>query len=111
MNHIKYTFSFLAVFVSFFSLPLLAQNLPNTLWKVIYASSEEKVDDQPNCKKEFVIDNDKSTFWQTDFMTNKEFSPHELQIDLGVKASISGVTLVPRQRNSSGKCKIGRAHV
>lgn len=71
---------------------------------MIYASSEELKMDQPNCAKELLIDNDYKTFWQSRFSSQKEFSPHEIRIDLGAKAQLNGITLVPRQRNSSGKC-------
>lgn len=81
-----------------------AQNLPNTLWKVIYASSEESMKDQPNCRKELIIDNDPNTFWHSRYSRDKELNPHEILIDLGARAKISTVTLLPRQRNSSGKC-------
>lgn len=83
-----------------------AQNLPNTLWRVVAASSEELNQDQPNCRKELIIDGNTSTFWHSKFSKNKKLNPHEIEIDLGAKAKLVGVTLVPRQRNSSGKCTL-----
>lgn len=80
------------------------QSLPNSLWKIKYASSEEPINSLPSGSAKMVIDGDKSTFWHSQYSGNKATNPHEIQIDLGALALISEVDLVPRQKSSSGRC-------
>lgn len=63
-------------------------------WKVVYADSEE-LDDANNIATN-VFDLQESTYWHTDYSTNKPEHPHQIVIDLGEDQKVTGFSYLPR---------------
>lgn len=73
--------------------------LSRDTWKVVRADSI-----QPNeGEAENAIDHNPETFWHTRWQGDAPRPPHELVIDLGVRAELSGVSILPRQGNENGR--------
>lgn len=90
---------YLLVIILFFSFSLQSQNLPQSLWKVKYESSY-----QTEHSAIRIIDGDTTTYWHSAINPQKAIPPHEIQIDLGAKASFNAVVLSPRKNNTAGRC-------
>lgn len=73
--------------------------LPRDGWKVVSADSEEKGEGEAV----HAIDGKPDSYWHTKWSGNAPRPPHELVIDLGVKAELSGVTVLPRQDQENGR--------
>ncbi len=76
-------------------------SLPRDTWKIVRADSEESGEGEAI----HAIDGKPDTYWHTRWQGAAPRPPHELVIDLGVKAELAGVTLLPRQDNENGRIK------
>ncbi len=88
-------------FTSMVELRLLGQNgqvLPVLDWKVVYADSEEILWVSHTTDK--IFDNQESTFWHTDWHSNRPGFPHQVIIDLGTTMAIRGMNNLSRTDNS-----------
>ena len=73
--------------------------LPRDTWKIVRADSFEPSEGEPA----HAIDGKPNTYWHTRWQGNAPRPPHELVIDLGVKAELTGVTVRPgRTRKTAG---------
>lgn len=79
------------------------QEIPRTEWKVLYADSEELSGDDGNAAN--VFDLQFTSIWHTEWESKSPKMPHQIVIDLGAKYTVSGMKLLPRQGNSSGRIK------
>lgn len=79
------------------------QEIPRTNWKVVYADSEELSGDDGNAAN--VFDLQFTSIWHTEWENKSPKMPHQLVIDLGGKYTVTGMKLLPRQDNSSGRIK------
>ena len=75
--------------------------LTHDTWKIVRADSEEAGEGDAI----HAIDGKPDTYWHTHWQGSAPRPPHELVIDLGIKAEVSGVTLLPRQDNENGRIK------
>ncbi len=75
--------------------------LPRDGWTIIKVDSEQ----QGEGEAIHAIDGQPNTYWHTQWSGSSPRPPHELIVDLGVKAELSGVTLLPRQDNINGLIK------
>ncbi|HDS85011.1 MAG TPA: discoidin domain-containing protein, partial [Phycisphaerales bacterium] len=67
--------------------------------KVIYTSS-----DQSGYEGQKAIDGDPATMWHTRWSPQATPRPHEIRIELSRPATITGITVLPRQdSNSNGR--------
>jgi len=67
-------------------------------WRVVYADSQH-----PNeGEAEHLIDGHGHTYWHTDWSSDSNAYPHEVQIDLGETMYIEGFTLLQRQDSRNG---------
>ena len=73
--------------------------LPRDTWKVVRADSEQKDEGEAI----HAIDGKPDTYWHTQWQGGEPRPPHELVIDLGVKAELSGITVLPRQEQENGR--------
>ena len=75
--------------------------LPRDTWKIVSVDSEQAGEGEAA----HAIDGKPDTYWHTRWQGTAPRPPHELVIDLGVKAELTGVTLLPRQDNVNGRIK------
>jgi hypothetical protein len=80
------------------SLPDLVE-IPQTEWHLLYADSQETVQDDAGAVNAF--DGDISTIWQTQWYPTDTPPPHEIQIDLGDEYHLGGFLYLPRQDGST----------
>ncbi|QUE51642.1 discoidin domain-containing protein [Luteolibacter ambystomatis] len=73
--------------------------LPRDTWKIVRADSAEKGEGEASQ----AIDGKPDTYWHTQWQGNAPRPPHELVVDLGVKAELAGITVLPRQENENGR--------
>lgn len=73
--------------------------LPKDSWKIVSTDSFERREGEAAN----AIDGKPDTYWHTQWQGNAPRPPHELVIDLGVKAELSGVTVLPRQDQENGR--------
>ena len=73
--------------------------LPKDSWKVVKADSEEKQEGEATN----AIDGKPDTYWHTQWQGTAPSPPHEIVIDLGMKAELSGITILPRQDQENGR--------
>lgn len=73
--------------------------LPRDTWKIVRVDSEQKDEGEAI----HAIDGKPDTYWHTQWQGNAPRPPHELVVDLGVKAEISGITVMPRQDQQNGR--------
>lgn len=71
-------------------------SLPNKGWKIASVSSESKGNEKFAAN---AIDGDPRTHWHTNFAGDPDEHPHEIVIDLGRPANITGVRYLARQDN------------
>jgi len=71
--------------------------LATTLWKVVYADSEEITSATNSADK--IFDKQESVIWQTVRKGGKSPHPHQVVIDLGESVLISGFKILPRSDN------------
>ncbi len=64
-------------------------------WRVIAVSSEETAGELADARRAF--DGNPQTFWHSEWSRRQARYPHELVIDLGVRAKVAGFRLLPRQ--------------
>jgi PKD repeat protein len=76
--------------------------LPKNEWKLIYVDSEEL--NYPGYAT-MSFDGDPETIWHTRWSTGDDPYPHEIQVDLGKKYSISNFTYLTRQDGENGRIK------
>ncbi len=85
--------------------PIARREFPLTLrkelWSVVKADSVEQGEGNPV----HAFDGKPETYWHTRWQGAEPKPPHELVIDLGVKAEISGFTMLPRQQQENGRIK------
>ncbi|MCW1921487.1 discoidin domain-containing protein [Luteolibacter arcticus] len=73
--------------------------LPRDTWKILRADSEAKGEGEAA----YAIDGNPETYWHTQWQGSAPRPPHELAVDLGVKAELSGITVLPRQDQENGR--------
>lgn len=85
--------------------PISRREIPLTLrkelWKVVRADSVEPGEGDAV----HAIDGKPETYWHTRWQGAEPKPPHELVIDLGGRAEIAAVTLLPRQQQVNGRIK------
>ncbi|MBN1605492.1 MAG: family 43 glycosylhydrolase [Polyangiaceae bacterium] len=64
-------------------------------WSLVYVDSEETAGEDGSGVNAF--DESISTFWHTQWQDAKPPPPHEIQIDLGARYSLTGMQYTPRQ--------------
>jgi hypothetical protein len=64
-------------------------------WSLVYVDSEETAGEDGSAVNAF--DESVSTFWHTEWQDAKPPPPHEIQIDLGARYSLTGMQYTPRQ--------------
>ncbi|WP_265593981.1 glycoside hydrolase family 2 TIM barrel-domain containing protein [Haloferula sp. BvORR071] len=74
-------------------------SLPKDSWKIVKADSEQKDEGEATN----AIDGKPDTYWHTQWQAGSPRPPHELVIDLGMKAELSGITVLPRQEQENGR--------
>ncbi|MFN8442821.1 MAG: M60 family metallopeptidase [Caldilineaceae bacterium] len=74
------------------------QPLPQNQWLLRYADSEN-----PDAPATYAFDGDPATYWHTMWWSAKPPHPHELQIDLGGRYTLSGFSYLPRQAGGNGR--------
>ncbi|RFS26313.1 DUF1735 domain-containing protein [Chitinophaga silvatica] len=93
-----------ALSVTFFKITIQPEMYDRTNWTIAGFSSEEASGEGPkNGKAIFVLDNDPSSFWHTQWLGASPGPPHYLIIDMGETKTIHGLALTPRQSDNSGK--------
>ena len=75
-----------------------AKLLPQARWRLRYVDSEETRSSDGKAVNAF--DGRTSTIWHSRYSPRRDRLPHEIQIDLGERASLSGFQYVPRQDGS-----------
>lgn len=85
------------------------KDLNRTLWKVLYADSEEI--NGENGSADNVFDLQPTTFWHTQWQSKQPEHPHYLVIDLGVEAEIGAVRFLQRQESPNGRIKDFKLYV
>ena len=85
------------------------KELPRTVWKVVYADSEELESDDGSADN--VFDLQTTTFWHTQWDGAQPRHPHTLVLDLGSRQTIAGVRCLPRQDSANGRIKDYRIYV
>jgi beta-galactosidase len=93
-------------FTALAELELLDENgkqIPRSLWKVVYADSEELKGEDG--KSENVFDLQYTSIWHSQWKDNATKHPHQIVIDLGSKTTISGIKMLPRQDMETGRIK------
>ncbi len=79
-------------------------NYDRAAWKIIAFSSQEATGEGANNGRAiFVLDNDPSTFWHTQWQGGTPGPPHSLTIDLGVEQVLHGLSFLSRQVDGNGK--------
>lgn len=85
--------------------PTARREIPLTLrkelWKVVRADSVEPGEGNAA----HAIDGKPDTYWHTRWQGGEPKPPHELEIDLGARAEIEAVTMLPRQQQVNGRIK------
>lgn len=90
--------------VAFFKITIQPVLYDRTGWKIAGFSSEEAEGEGPNNGKAiFVLDNNPSSFWHSQWKGASPGPPHYLIVDMGATKTIHGVALTPRQSDNSGK--------
>ena len=80
------------------------QSIPRSIWKIIYADSEEVM--VGNYSAEKIFDQQESTIWTTSKAGEKITYPHQLVVDMGENYKIKGFKFLPRtDKNTSGTIK------
>ncbi|GAA2143675.1 beta-galactosidase [Kitasatospora kazusensis] len=77
---------------------LTATPVPTTGWKLVHADSQETAAENGAAVNAF--DGNPATYWHTAWSTGDAPLPHELQIDLGARYTLDGLTYLPRQDGS-----------
>jgi hypothetical protein len=73
--------------------------LPRDGFRVLSADSEQT--DEGEAAN--AIDGKPDTYWHTRWQGQAPRPPHEIAIDLGVKAELAGITVLPRQDQENGR--------
>jgi beta-galactosidase len=73
--------------------------LPRDTWKIARADSEQKNEGEAVR----AIDGKPDTYWHTQWQGGEPRPPHEIVVDLGVNAELSGITVLPRQEQENGR--------
>ena len=73
--------------------------LPRDTWKIVRADSEQK--DEGEAVR--AIDGKPDTYWHTQWQGGEPRPPHEIVVDLGMKAELAGITVLPRQEQENGR--------
>jgi beta-galactosidase len=73
--------------------------LPRDTWKIVHTDSEQKGEGEAAQ----AIDGKPDTYWHTQWQGSAPPPPHELVVDLGMKAELSGITVLPRQDQENGR--------
>lgn len=73
--------------------------VPKTQWQVVYVDSEQPGEGEARQ----AIDGDPNTYWHTRWEGEEPRPPHEIQIDLGSRYTLDGITFLPRQGNDHGR--------
>lgn len=74
------------------------QPLAKGAWRLLYTDSEN-----PDGPATNAFDNNPATHWHTMWWSSRPPHPHEIQIDLGARYTLSGFTYLPRQDGSNGR--------
>ena len=74
------------------------QPLTKGAWRLHYTDSEN-----PDGPATNAFDNNPATHWHTMWWSSRPPHPHEIQIDLGARYTLSGFTYLPRQDGSNGR--------
>ena len=74
------------------------QPLAQNQWRLVYVDSEN-----PDAPATYVIDGNPATAWHTMWWNSQPAHPHEVQIDLGGRYTLSGFTYLPRQSGNNGR--------
>ena len=74
------------------------QPLPQNQWRLLYADSEN-----PDSPATNAFDGNPATHWHTMWWNGQPPHPHEVQIDLGGRHTLSGFTYLPRQSGGNGR--------
>lgn len=93
-----------AMSVAFFKVSVQPEVYDRTGWTIAGFSSEEADGEGPNNGRAvFVLDNNPSTFWHTQWKGASPGPPHYLIVDMGAAKTVHGLALTPRQSDNSGK--------
>ena len=87
----------------FYVLDASGRPVKRTLWKVIYADSEEQASEDGSADN--MIDGDASTIWHSIWSQSHTGHPHKVVIDLGSSTTITGFRYIPREGKKPGKIK------
>ena len=68
-------------------------------YKIVKVNSEQEGEGEAAN----AIDGDPNTYWHTHWQGNAPQPPHEITVDLGVKAELAGITVLPRQDQENGR--------
>ncbi|MCE7981119.1 MAG: hypothetical protein DYG89_08005 [Caldilinea sp. CFX5] len=74
------------------------QPLAQNQWRLLYADSEN-----PDSPATNAFDGNPATLWHTMWWSTPPAHPHEIQIDLGGRYTLSGFTYLPRQSGYNGR--------
>ncbi|SEM84674.1 beta-galactosidase [Mucilaginibacter gossypiicola] len=85
------------------------EQLPRSSWKVVYADSEELKGNDG--KSENLFDLQYTSIWHSQWKDLAPKYPHQVVIDLGGKATISGIKMLPRQDMETGRIKEFRVYL
>ncbi|MBW1595642.1 TIM-barrel domain-containing protein [Streptomyces sp. JJ38] len=69
--------------------------IPRGDWSVVHADSEETKGEDGAAAN--AIDGDRATHWHTAWSNSPDPLPHEIQLDLGARYAVDGLSYLPRQ--------------
>lgn len=72
-------------------------------WKIIDFSSEDPADGGPGLAAAYILDNDPSTFWHSEWQATTAQLPHHLTIDMNAVKNIKCMTIAKRLANTDLK--------
>ena len=83
--------------------------IPRESWKILYADSEEIPSEDGRANN--IYDQQFTTFWHTEWSQESPGHPHQVVIDLGKPAAISGMQYLPRQDSPNGRIRDYRIYI
>jgi beta-galactosidase len=79
----------------------LGRSIPRDRMKVVFADSEELVNEDASADR--VLDGQIDSYWHTQWNREDAPHPHQLVLDLGEEQVISGIQYIPRQDRINGR--------
>ncbi|WP_134087703.1 beta-galactosidase [Olivibacter sp. XZL3] len=83
--------------------------IPREEYTIRYADSEEFGEE--NGLATLLIDNQPTTFWHSQWSKDKPNHPHQIEIDLAARRTITAIRYLPRMKNTNGRIKDFRLYI